>query len=122
MDVIRICGIRAMGRHGANPGERDREQPFEVDVVFEIDLRRAQESDNLADTVDYGLLHQRLRGIVETTSFSLLERLAGELLQAVLADARVSEAEVSVAKPAMLAGATPSITLRRANPRFRPGD
>lgn len=120
MDVIRISGIRAMGRHGANPGERDREQAFDIDVLLSADLRAAQRTDVLAETIDYGRLHQRICEIVETTSFALLERLAGEVLEAVFADDRISEAEVSVAKPAILAGATPSITLRRTNPHFRP--
>ena len=119
MDVVRLSGIRAMGRHGANPGERDRAQPFDIDVALDVDLSRAQKSDDLSDTIDYGVLHERLRATVESTSFLLLERLAGELLTVVLADARVAGAEISIAKPALLAGATPSVTLRRANPRFR---
>jgi len=29
---ITVAGIRAEGRHGANPGERDSAQPFVVDL------------------------------------------------------------------------------------------
>ena len=119
MDLIRLDGIRAVGRHGANPGEREREQPFRIDLMLEADLTRARQSDELRDTIDYGLLHERLRAIVKTTSFSLLERLADELLAAVLADPRVAAAEITIAKPALLDGATPSVTLRRTNPNFR---
>lgn len=121
MDVIRIRGLRAMGRHGADPGERESEQPFDIDVELEINLRRAQKSDDLEDTIDYDLMHRRIRSIVETTSFSLLERLAGDILEATLSDERVAKAEVSISKPGVLAGATPSVTLRRKNPRFRSG-
>lgn len=119
MDLIRLASVRVHGRHGANPGERNAPQPFDIDVVLEVDLRRAQQSDDLSDTIDYGLLHERLRSTVETASFALLERLAGELLAVVMADARVAAAEITVSKPALLAGATPSVTLRRTNPRFR---
>ncbi|MDQ6823050.1 MAG: dihydroneopterin aldolase [Candidatus Eremiobacteraeota bacterium] len=121
MDVIRISGLRAMGRHGANPGERDSEQPFDIEVVLKVDLRRAQKSDKLEHTIDYDVMCQRMKSIVETTSFDLIERLAGELLEAALSDERVSEAEVSISKPGILAGATPSVTLRRPNLRFRSG-
>ncbi|HTX59741.1 MAG TPA: dihydroneopterin aldolase [Verrucomicrobiae bacterium] len=113
MDRIALRGIRAMGRHGADPGERDREQPFDVDVVAEIDLRAAQASDDLADTLDYARLHQRVVRIVGATSYALLERLAGDLLAAIFEDARVARAEVTVAKPNLLGGATPSVTLSR---------
>jgi 7,8-dihydroneopterin aldolase/epimerase/oxygenase len=117
MDRITLRGIRAMGRHGANPGERDREQPFDVDVVAELDLCEAQRSDDLADTLDYAALHRRIVKVVERTSHALLERLAAELIDAVFADARVVRAEVTVAKPELLDGATPSVTLVRERPR-----
>jgi len=119
VDRIALRGMRVYGRHGANPGERDREQPFDIDVLLEVDLRSAQASDVLGDTVDYAGLHRRLTEIVRTRSYALLERLAGELLHVVFADARVRRAQISIAKPALLEGATPSVTLERDNPRWR---
>ena len=119
MDRITLRGVRAFGRHGANPGERDREQPFDLDVVLEIDLRPAEQSDVLEDTLDYDALHKTLVSIVESHSYALLERLAGELLRAIFRDSRVASAELTVGKPELLDGATPAITLRRENPRYR---
>jgi dihydroneopterin aldolase len=117
MDVITLTGVRAYGRHGANPGERDAEQPFDLDIRVEMDLTDAAISDNLGDTLNYAQLHERAVAIVESTSFALLERLAAEILNAVFRDARVVRAEVSIAKPELLDGATPSVRLRRENPR-----
>ncbi len=117
MDRIALRDIRAYGRHGADPGERDREQPFAIDVVAEMDLRSAQALDDLAETLDYAALHRRLIDVVATTSYVLLERLAGDLLDAVFEDRRVVRAEVTIAKPAILDGATPAVTLARVNPR-----
>lgn len=120
MDRIVLRGVRAYGRHGARPGERETPQAFDLDVTAEIDLRAAQASDELADTLDYAELHARLVKIVSSTSHALLERLAGDLLAAVFADDRVVRAEISIAKPSILDGATPSVTLRRANPGYNP--
>jgi dihydroneopterin aldolase len=120
MDRITLRGVRASGRHGANPGERDREQPFEIDAVIELDLHVAQASDDLADTLDYANLHDRLVHVVASTSFALLERLAGELLATIFTDARAVRAEITIAKPCLLEGATPSVTLARENPHRRP--
>jgi len=116
---MRLDGIRAFGRHGADPGERDAAQPFEINVVLEVDLRPAEQSDNLKEAVDYAVMRNTIAGIVESTSFRLIERLAAEIARAVLDDARVAHAEVTIAKPGVLQGATPSVTLRRANPKFR---
>jgi dihydroneopterin aldolase len=119
MDRIALHGIRAHGRHGAHAEERERAQPFEIDVTLDVDLRDAAECDDLSRTIDYAALHERLVEIVETTSYSLLERLANDLIAAVFEDCRIARAEITIAKPKILAGATPSITLARINPQHR---
>jgi 7,8-dihydroneopterin aldolase/epimerase/oxygenase len=113
MDRITLRGIRAYGRHGANPGERDAAQRFDLEIVTELDLRVAQVSDDLADTLDYDALHRRIVEIVEGRSYALLERLAGDLLDAIFDDARVIRAQVTIEKPGILDGATPGVTLAR---------
>ena len=113
MDEITIAGIRAYGRHGAYPGEKDRPQAFDVALALEVDLGIASRSDRLADTVDYADLHRRVVAIVEQRSFDLLERLGAELLDAAFADERVRAASVTIAKPGLLDGATAGVTLRR---------
>jgi dihydroneopterin aldolase len=118
VDTIRLRGIRAYGRHGADAGERDRRQLFEIDVTVQIDLETAALSDDLSETLDYAALHARLVRAVTTTSYALLERLAADLLETVFADRRVVRAEVTVSKPDILAGATPAVTLERVNPGY----
>jgi dihydroneopterin aldolase len=110
---IALRNVRAHGRHGADPGERQREQPFDIDLAVELDASAAELSDELAGTLDYAALHRRLVTIVASTSFALLERLARALLDAVFEDERVLFAQLTIAKPEILAGATPSVTLER---------
>lgn len=117
MDAITLRGVRAYGRHGANPGERERRQPIEIELTAELDLQAPQRSDDLAQTLDYAALHDRLVRIVSTTSHALLEGLGGELLDAVFADDRVVRATITLSKPRILEGATPSVSLSRTNPR-----
>jgi 7,8-dihydroneopterin aldolase/epimerase/oxygenase len=116
MDRISLRGVCAYGRHGADPAERERRQRFEIDVTAELDLRGAAASDELSQTMDYAALHERIVRIVSTTSYALLERLAAELLDAVFADRRVTRGQITLSKPGILAGATPSVTLERINP------
>ena len=113
MNRIALRGIRVYGRHGANPGERDVPQPFEVDVELEAEIGAATRSDKLEDTLDYDVLHRKIVEIVARDRFSLLERLAEEIANEALRDARVVAVSVSVAKPGILSGATPSVTVRR---------
>ena len=113
MGRIRLTGIRAYGRHGVFPHERENAAPFDLDVSIDADLTAAAASDELTDTIDYDALHRRLVAIVAETSFALLERLAAAAIDAVFEDPRVLSAEVTVAKPGILDGATPAVTLSR---------
>ena len=113
MDRIRLRETIAHGKHGANPGERDRPQPLSVDLVLELDLSRAAVSDDLADTVNYAEIHATIVRTIEQTSFALLERLAAEILDRIWDDTRIARAELTIAKPHLLDGATPSVTLVR---------
>ena len=115
-DTITLTGIRVFGRHGANPGEKDVPQPFDIDVTLDVDLTAARVSDALADTIDYDALHRAIVRIVRERSYDLLERLGQDVLEAIMRDARIERASVRIAKPALLAGATPAVTVvaRRA--------
>ena len=58
-DRIEIRDLRVTGVHGVLPEERERAQPFAVDIVAWVDMEAAQQSDDLADTVDYAGLARR---------------------------------------------------------------
>jgi dihydroneopterin aldolase len=112
-DTIEVRGIRAWGHHGANPGEQDVAQPFDIDLAFELDLSAARASDALADTVSYADVHARVVQLVTRERFALLERLGDAILDALMADPRIARASVSIAKPRLIDGATPVVTLSR---------
>ena len=113
-DGISLRGIRAYGKHGANPRERDFAQPFDVDVELDVDLSAARASDALADTIDYAALHAHVVRLVETQSFALLERLGETIVRAIMSDERIGAVRLTLAKPGLLAGATPAVTLRES--------
>jgi 7,8-dihydroneopterin aldolase/epimerase/oxygenase len=113
LDRITLKNIVAHGRHGHSPGERDRLQALHIDLQLDLDLTLPARSDELADTVDYADVHRRVVHIVETRSFALLERLAGAILENIMIDAKIVRAELSIAKPGLLDGATPAVTIVR---------
>ena len=98
-DTIRLTGLRVRGHHGVLPEERRTGQEFVVDVALSLDLRRAALSDDVADTVHYGELADRLAEVVAGEPVDLIETLAGRLAEVCLADDRVKIAEVTVHKP-----------------------
>lgn len=112
-DRIALRGVKVFGRHGANAGEQDVPQPFEIDVELEADLERSAHTDALEDTFDYSHVYGTIERVVRDHHFNLLERLAQEIVREILHNERVHAVTVTVSKPGLLAGATPSVTLRR---------
>ncbi|QNG17363.1 dihydroneopterin aldolase [Rhodococcus triatomae] len=100
-DRIELRGLRVRGNHGVFDHERRDGQDFLVDVTVWMDLAPAASSDALADTLHYGELAELAAGIVAGPPRDLIETVAGEIADAVLAeDGRVERVEVTVHKPA----------------------
>jgi 7,8-dihydroneopterin aldolase/epimerase/oxygenase len=98
-DRIEVRDLRVLGVHGALDEEQARAQPFSVDIVAWVDMTDAQQSDDLADTVDYGALARTAAEVVGGRSYRLLEALAGRLASALLvSDPRLQAVEVTVRK------------------------
>jgi len=90
--------VRVLGVLGALPEEQMRPHPFEVDVELVVDVARAGESDDLADTVDYAAVSEAIARVVASESHRLLERLATRIGEVCRADPRVTGVTVTVRK------------------------
>ncbi|MGQ0629743.1 MAG: dihydroneopterin aldolase [Sporichthyaceae bacterium] len=99
MDRVALRGLRGFGRHGVLEAERLHGQTFYVDVELGLDTRRAANSDDLADTVDYAGLADRVLQLVEGNPVNLIETLAERIAATALESAAVQEVEVTVHKP-----------------------
>ena len=85
MDRILIKDLRARGICGVLERERHEAQDFALTITMERELATPAASDALADTVDYGEVADRAVAAVERSSYQLLEALAGEIADELLA-------------------------------------
>ena len=87
---------------GERPDERTHPQRLRVDVVLTID-DTAAETDELADTVDYAALTERIRAALVAAKCRMIERAAKVVCAFCLKDAKVSAAKVRVTKSGAIA-------------------
>jgi dihydroneopterin aldolase len=99
VDRIAIRGLEAHAHHGVYDVERERGQIFRVDAVLELDSAPAAADDELAKTVNYAELAQRLHAVLTGEPVALLETLAQRLADVCLADPLVDAVEITVHKP-----------------------
>lgn len=98
-DRITLRGLRVRGYHGVFEHERRDGQDFVIDVVLSVDTSAAGRSDDLNDTIHYGLLAEELAADIARDPVDLIEALAQRLADRCLLDSRVQEVEVTVHKP-----------------------
>jgi dihydroneopterin aldolase len=99
-DRILLHNMVFQGRHGVLEIEQRESQPFQVDVELVMNLQPAAVDDDLAKSVDYSVVFDATRQIVESTSFRLLEALAEAIAHELLVDfPPVQEVGVRVRKP-----------------------
>lgn len=97
-DQIVISDLRVMALVGALAHEREATQPLRIDLAIEADLHDAGQSDELGDTVNYGMVAERVVALVAESKDILLERLATRIADEVLGFSRVETVEVSITK------------------------
>ncbi|NJK36563.1 MAG: dihydroneopterin aldolase [Oscillatoriales cyanobacterium RM2_1_1] len=98
MDQIRIQRIRCYGYTGYLPEEQTLGQWFEVNVTLGLDLRIVGATDDIAATIDYRQVIATVQDIVKTRKFALVERLTGEIVNALLQMPRVEQVNVQLTK------------------------
>ena len=97
-DRIDINGLTVTTVVGALPHEREIAQPLRIDLTLHVDLRDAGRSDELGDTVHYGLVTETVADIVRETKDVLLERLADRIAEVVVGFDRVEAVDLTVTK------------------------
>ena len=98
-DRILIRDLLIRGIIGIHDWEREKKQDILVNIVLEADCRPAGISDDFRDAVDYRAVTKKVLGLVESSSFFLVEKLAEEIARVCLEDERVQAARVRVEKP-----------------------
>ena len=103
MDKIYIRDILVRCIIGINEDERREKQDVVINITLHADLRKAGETDNIADTIDYKSIKKRVISIVENSQYFLVEAMADKIARACLeSDNRIAQADVLVEKPGAL--------------------
>lgn len=123
MDEITLTGLRVFGRHGVFEHERHDGQIFVIDATLYVSTAAAAASDDVADTIHYGEVAERIAAIVGGEPLNLIETLAQRIADELLSDAAVRMVAVTVHKPDApidLPFTDVSVTIRRGQPVAHP--
>jgi dihydroneopterin aldolase len=118
-DHIRLRRIGVFAYHGVHEEEQRLGQRFYVSLDCGLDLAAAGVADDLAESIDYGTLAERVQEMAVTTTYKTIEALAEAIAAACLMEfSRLETITVTVEKPgaaiaAILEGVSVEITRSR---------
>ena len=98
MSKISIVDLEVFYRVGVPDAERAQPQRLLLTVEMESDFSPAAKSDSIADTIDYYAVTQRLLKFGEGREWKLIEKLASDITDTVLAEFKPLSVSVEVKK------------------------
>ena len=105
MDIVYIDDLKIEAVIGVNDWEREVRQTVSLHLEMATDIRKAADSDDIADTIDYKAVTKRLIDFVEGTEFLLVERMAERVSDIVREEFGVRWLRLRVSKPGAVTGA-----------------
>jgi FolB domain-containing protein len=98
MSKISIVDLEVFYRIGVPDEERARPQRLLLTVEMDYDFSKAAKSDGIGDTIDYFVASQRLLKFGERRSWKLIEKLAADVADMILAEFKPQSVTVEVKK------------------------
>jgi len=99
MATIRIKNLKLNTVIGTKEEERTKKQPIILNIEIAYDSKSAILQDDLSQAVDYEVLTQQIKELVQSSRFLLLETLCSSLLDLILQDPHVQNATLEIDKP-----------------------
>lgn len=100
MDKIILKNLGFFGYHGVLEAENVLGQKFFVDVELGVSLKKAGESDEVEDTVHYGMVYDVVKSIVEGRALNLIEAVAEKTIQSIFENfEKVETVKIEIRKP-----------------------
>jgi FolB domain-containing protein len=99
MDKVIIKDLLARGIIGINDDERVKPQDIIINIEITADLRRAGESDDIADCVNYRTIAKKALVHTETAERFTVEALAMDIAKLCLEEPGALSVRVRVEKP-----------------------
>lgn len=103
MDILHIKALAVSTKIGIHLWEQKINQSLLIDLSISKDFSQCHE--DIAKTIDYFLLCQKVTEFVQSRSFKLIETVANEVAELILNEWALSQVTVAVTKPHAVANA-----------------
>lgn len=102
MDKIKLKNMVFYAYHGVEESEKILGARFEVDLTIYADLKKASETDDLNDTINYEAIYYDIERIMTQEKKHLIEAVAGQIARSIKDKyAGIEKITVALRKPSV---------------------
>ncbi|MCW8797595.1 MAG: dihydroneopterin aldolase [Prosthecochloris sp.] len=83
---IRLINVTFYAHHGVHREEHFIGAKYEVDAELRCNFTRAAEEDDISQTIDYGIVYEKIRNVLTQKKYYLIEAVAYTIAEELLGD------------------------------------
>ncbi len=96
--LIKIKNLRLQTVVGVYDWEEKINREIIINAEIETDFKNSLISDDLADAIDYETITSKIKNLIATSRFKLVERMAQKVADVIMEDSRVKKCRVEIDK------------------------
>lgn len=99
MDLVFINQLQLNTIIGIHDWERKQPQPVVLDIEIGCSIKKAAQSDQIKDCIDYFEVCERIKKLTDTHTFQLVETLVETISNIILKDFGAQQVKIKLSKP-----------------------
>jgi dihydroneopterin aldolase len=112
--LIKVKNLRLKTILGVYAWEDFIDREIIINAEIETNHLDSLASDNIADTIDYDEIISKIKNLLQSQRFKLIEKMAAEIMKKIMEDKRIVRCKLEVDKVGVIAGVDSfSITLEQ---------
>lgn len=112
--LIKIKNLRLKTILGIHAWEENVDREIIINAEIETKHLNSHFSDDINDTIDYDIIVTKIKNLIQSKRFKLIEKMVAEIVDAIMEDKRIFRCKVEVDKVGVIEGVDSfSITLEK---------
>jgi len=96
--LIKLKNLHLKTIIGVHKWEDDIERKMLVNIEIETDDIQSMKSDDIKDAIDYDIIAENVKNLVQNNRFKLVEKMVDEILNLIMADKRIKKCKLEIDK------------------------
>lgn len=102
--LIKIKNLKLSTIIGIHEWEKTIDRQIIINAEIETANENSLESDNIADTIDYDILTNKIKDLTSKNKFQLIEKMSGEIMKSIMEDKRIERCRLEIDKVGVIEG------------------